>query len=66
MEKEISEEDKRVLREYIKGLLSQNPIKIGLTREEVIKFISVDTPPLRMYVMLLDEKTMVLHKLVKD
>ncbi len=66
MVKEMNEEDKRILREYIKGLLSKNPIKTGLTKKEVVEFISVEKTPLRMYAMLLDERTLVLHKLTKD
>ena len=61
----MNEEDKRILREYIKKLLSMNPIKTGLTKKEVIDFISVNTFPLKMYAMLLDENTIVLHKLRK-
>ena len=66
MIKEMNEEDKRILREYIRSLLSMNPIKTGLTKEEVVEFISVEKVPLRMYAMLLDERTLVLHKLAKD
>lgn len=61
----MKEEDKYVLRTYIKNLLTMNPIKTGLTKKEVLEFITVDAPPLKMYAMLLDENTMVLHKLPK-
>ena len=60
----MKKEDRQFLDGYIMGLLSQKPIKTGLTNKEVITFLE-GKEPLKMYVMLLDKKTIVIHKLTK-
>lgn len=57
----LTTKEKIILDSYLNSLLTKKPIKTGLTKEEMIKFISEDD--LKLYVMMLDDDTIVIHKL---
>lgn len=58
-------EDREMLLNFIRSFLVKEPLRTGLKKTEVIDFIRTKTP-LKIYALLLDEDTLVLHRLKRS